>query len=837
MTYMFVGALTALQVLAWSGWFIVEIIIHCLNADYNQGSYLQTLTEQSMYVFMYHGVILAGTLAALHLAASVKTRASRFCSMVVQMFGWLAWFYELYFIIPTFKSVENSSNLFCGAEGTNPLGDGFLPHPVSICRTARAVAAFSVIMEFFQTIITFYAIANAFIAPQLEDGTRKEIIEEDDAEVATVVSANPAGYEHINRSVSLLSYMNLLFVFLSLTGYAILVFSFIEVVRYRGMVLVPPTNGLISETWNMLGDFMLSWNFRQLSLTLALALGASSYAAFRHNRGIQAGALFLTVMTTLQWWSFIIFSGRYLTQFRSDATEVAGGYIAKRAQEAMFAGMCIILAGETMRAPILLARYYSYVPVTRNNVIPTYIRGAFATASWVPTILFILVSTATFAWWVLEFVMQCFYGIWNDNNSGFPTQHVVSDTMFIWQTLFILAAFIPEFFSERTKTLASKQAALAVNVVVHCAWFLLMWPWTYATIHKTGLWLDGFNNYANGAFEGLDQTLGPNVRVRGFCDDVYGAAGCRIPQGAAILAVIIGAHYVFLALWQIARILSMLPTPGQVATVDGTVVDALPPTVGVQKSLGWMTWLMLIGLLIWSLTAIDVGSGYDGFIAWTFNQLPAITNVGQTSYVDVNGNNYSNTLLPSPIFAYTYSIAFNALVIIGFTAWAASEMASNPVVANWHAWRTMVTGLSGLLMTFFVPIIIIVCRYINWGLYPLGALGNAVAAGVIIMCIGEFFLYACALLAQRSPLIALPAAINNTTQPAGIKSEVPLQQVVVTDPSKAGVHQHGTHMQTGVPAAGVNQYHTQHTEPTVVTQNNPQMAHTREYSGNQVPPV
>lgn len=829
MSYIIVGVLTALQVITWAAWFIVEIIIHCLNSDFLQGSFLQTLIEQSMYVFMYHGVILAGTLAALHMAASVKTRASRFSSLVVQIFGMLAWFYELYFIIPAFYSTDDSRNFFCGVVNNNPLTQGVVtdfPHPVSICRTARAVAAFSVISQFWQCLITLYAIVNAFIPPQLEDGTRKEIIEEDDAEVATVVSANPAGYEQINRSVNMLSYVNLFFVFTSLLGYAILVWSFIDVVRNRGVELNSDTpfstNQLISETWNMLGDFVLSWNFRQLSLTLALALGASSYAAFRHNRGIQAGALFLTTVTAMQWWSFIIFSGRYLTQFNIGS--VGGDYVSKSAQNAMYAGMCIILAGETLRAPILLARYYQYIPVTRNSVIPTYIRGAFATANWIPVGLFIAAAITTVAWWVLEFVSESDDSMWNDTPNSIPTQHVVTDTMFIWQTLFILAAFIPEFFSERTKTLASKQAAFAVNVVVHSAWFLLMWPWTYATIHRTGYWMDGFNNYAGGVFDRVNPST--TYLVQGFCQtSVYGNDNCRLAQGAAVLAVITGGIYVLLALYQLVRIITMLPTPGQVATVDGTVVDALPPTVAVQKSLGWMTWLMLFGLLIWALTAIDVGSGYDGFIAWTFNQLPAVSQVGLPSYPAL-----ATTLMPSPLFAYTYSIAFNALVIIGFTAWAASELASNPVVANWHAWRTMVTGLSGLLMSFFLPILIIICRYINWGgVYRLGASGNAVAAGIIIMCIGEFFLYACALLAQRSPLIALPAAINNTTQPAGIKSEVPLQQIVVTDPHKAGLDN-----MNAVPAASVNQYQpTQHTEPTVVTQN-PTMAHTREYSGNQV---
>jgi hypothetical protein len=182
--------------------------------------------------------------------------------------------------------------------------------------------------------------------------------------------------------------------------------------------------------------------------------------------------------------------------------------------------------------------------------------------------------------------------------------------------------------------------------------------------------------------------------------------------------------------------------------------------------------LLIVGLLIWALTAIDSGSGVAGWTAWTFGQLPSTP-----------GLTYQVWDL---ILAYTYSIAFGDIVIISFTVWAASEMAANPVVANWQAWRTLVTGLSGLLFSFFLPQFILVCRYINWD-SPTGLSkdGTAIAAGFIIMCIGDFFLYACALIVQRSPLIALPAAINNTTAPVQ-KQGTELQNVEVVDTTKPG---------------------------------------------------
>ena len=389
-----------------------------------------------------------------------------------------------------------------------------------------------------------------------------------------------------------------------------------------------------------------------------------------------------------------------------------------------------------------------------------------------------------------------------------PGQNVISETLFIWQTMYFLAIFIPELFSERTKTLASKQASLAVNIVIMCAYFLLSWPWSYAGGHSGSYFHDGYN------------TLGFNTVA--MCNDGRDNVGnynCKLITGASILSFISGLGFVLLALYQLGAILAKLPHPGQVATIDGTVVDALPPTVGVQKSLGWMVWLTLAGLLIWALTSIDTGSGVDGWAAYTFGQLPSTPGVTYQQY--------------RLIQAYLYSIAFADIILLGFLVWAASELASNPVVANWHAWRTLVTAIAALLCSFLIPQFILICRYINWG-YPqsLNKDEKALAAGFIIMCIGEWFLYLNALIVQKSPLIALPAAINNTTMPVN-KQQQELQNVVVTQPGQQGYPQTvgntaGTVGTYGQP----NQYG--HTETTVVTAD---PVPTREYSGNQLPPA
>jgi len=281
---------------------------------------------------------------------------------------------------------------------------------------------------------------------------------------------------------------------------------------------------------------------------------------------------------------------------------------------------------------------------------------------------------------------------------------------------------------------------------------------------------------------------------------------CPIAQGAAILAVISGAGFVLLAIWQLLRILTILPTPSQVPTIDGTVVAALPPTTPMQKALGWNCSLIIIGLLIWALAAIDSGSGYNGFASFTNGQL-----ISTPYYAALGGP------VPDQFLGYTYSTVFGHLVILGFTVWSASELASNAVVANWTMWRFLVLGLSGILFSFFVPFFIMVCRFINWpgtNWGTSGATESAMAAGMLIMCIGDFTLYFSALAVLRSPLIALPAAINNTTQPALKQAGgVPLQSVVVTQPGVA------TNVGGYAPS-----------EPTVVTTALPD-----QYSGDQHP--
>ena len=221
MTYIVVGALTAMQILPWFGWFICEIIIHSLNSRHQlRAHYLQLLAEQSMQIYLYEGVILAGCtrrppprrlrqdprgsrVANVHRAALLPPGLDLGAVLhhpnihrQVQQQQRLRWHQRHLLLVDNWPAA--------------PGGELSSPPELSTCRLAIAVASFAIIMEGMQClIVVLYSFAQ-MLHPRLslEDGTRKEIIEEDDAEVATVVASPtppPTRANHQHASVSRIS--------------------------------------------------------------------------------------------------------------------------------------------------------------------------------------------------------------------------------------------------------------------------------------------------------------------------------------------------------------------------------------------------------------------------------------------------------------------------------------------------------------------------------------------------------------------------------------------------------------------------------------------------------
>ena len=104
-----------------------------------------------MQVYQYLFVIMAGMVICMCLSHANDTRAARCASMMIQVFGSLAWFYVLYFVIPVLVSPDRSSaqvtaNVFCDRFFAPYIGVDSTPE-LSVCRLSRAVAALAVAMQ------------------------------------------------------------------------------------------------------------------------------------------------------------------------------------------------------------------------------------------------------------------------------------------------------------------------------------------------------------------------------------------------------------------------------------------------------------------------------------------------------------------------------------------------------------------------------------------------------------------------------------------------------------------------------------------------------------------
>ena len=384
--------------------------------------------------------------------------------------------------------------------------------------------------------------------------------------------------------------------------------------------------------------------------------------------------------------------------------------------------------------------------------------------------LFAFECVATVVWFVFQFVSESDSGVFNAVSGNgpvplaspfnVPLQNSISEALFVWHTLIFLAMFITELFSERSKTLASKLMAFSINIVLIAVYLLQSWPWAYAGAASGGAFTEGSH-------------LGPLPTV-GFCNglDNQGSDNCALMKGAAILSFITALGYVILALWQLIAIIVLLPTPGVIALTDGSVVNVLPSNLPIQHAVGGVVALMLSGLLVWSLTGIDVGKDYVGWSSWTFGHEFTTPGFAQSS-----------TTLTSLIIPYLYAVSFADLIVVAFTIFAAVELSANPVIANWRAWRALVVWQTFVALAFLLPQLILICRYINWGgaLYVgptatsagytvtvgLTSQEKAFSAGFLILCCAVFTLFGLSIVALRSPQI--PMAEGPTGKNAGMQ--------------------------------------------------------------------
>ena len=395
-------ALSTWCFLAFFAWFIVEIITHSysdiLNVN-NIGNQPLPLAEQSMQLFMYTTLLTLACLAAQWYADFTRTRASRHMAAAVATFTVFAWFWNLWFVIPAFKGKNDGLNLYC---------NGTLTYLGRWCDLFKAAAALSVTLEFgmfctwlwslfylgtlrtpeipIPTQATILAPHHSLVAAS-ESGAHNadvawntELTEPDDLEQLKIAANNPATHAPITNRLSVLGHFTSFLTALSVIGWIVLCCALIDIARDVGLYGwstqdqpgfsdLNTSNGLLTPAFSStdrLGDPIVQANWYWLTLTLGTSIAISSYSSFRRNRAVIGGAMLVSFLSALQWFSLFIYMARRVHQETSAHNDaISWLYNAKNSQYTEVAGAGLIAVAEIIRALILFFRYMTYMLVTK----------------------------------------------------------------------------------------------------------------------------------------------------------------------------------------------------------------------------------------------------------------------------------------------------------------------------------------------------------------------------------------------------------------------------------------------------------------------------------------
>ena len=389
-------ALSVWSFLAFFAWFITVIITHSYSDIVNTGGGQQPLplSEQSLQLFMYTTLLTLACVAAQWYADFTRTRASRHMAAAVATFTMVAWFFNLWFVIPAFRGKDDNSNFYCSGQMTSL---------TRWCNLYQTAAALSVCMEFgifltwvyslfylatlrtpeipIPTQATILAPHHSLVAAS-ESGAHNadvawntELTEPDDLEQMKIAANNPSTHAPIVNRLSVLGHVTNFFTALSVIGWIVLCCALIEVARDVGLfgwstqdqpLVSNSPNGVTYPANYRLGDPVVAANWYWLTLTLGVSIAVSSYSSFRRNRAVIGGAGMLSFLTTLQWFSLFIYMARRVHQQSNDA-----GLAMSRLDEATnsqyveVAGAGLIAVAEAIRTIVLFFRYMTYMLVTK----------------------------------------------------------------------------------------------------------------------------------------------------------------------------------------------------------------------------------------------------------------------------------------------------------------------------------------------------------------------------------------------------------------------------------------------------------------------------------------
>ena len=375
--------------LTFFGWFILLVVAHSYSQIADPTVFQATggntandalpLNEQQLQLFMYDTLLALACLAACWYADFTRTRASRAAALTVSTFTVFAWMFNLWFVIPAFRTQQDSSNLYCNDTFTSLS---------RWCHVYRAASAFAVCFEFSMFIAWLWALVYfltlrrpeipiptkaTILAPHRslvsasESGAHDadvswntELTEPDDLELMKIAANNPNSHFPIVTRTTVLGHLTSLLTGLSLVGWLILTCALIDIGRIVGLAAWDQTE----PNFNRLGDPIVAANWYWLTLSLGTVLAVSSYSSHRRHRGIIGSAMLLSFLSTLQWVSVFVYMAR---RDAHNASTISTTGNAKHSQYAETAGAGIICLFELLRSLVLVVRYLTYMMVTKAD--------------------------------------------------------------------------------------------------------------------------------------------------------------------------------------------------------------------------------------------------------------------------------------------------------------------------------------------------------------------------------------------------------------------------------------------------------------------------------------
>jgi hypothetical protein len=731
-------------------------------------------SAQTLQLFMYSMLLAVFSYGASWYAHIHRTRAARHLAVFVSVFSLFAWMWELWYVIPTLRGTSDQSNIYCNNVATR------------FCRTSQTASSFSVILEFALLLDVAWAVfvAATSVQPDITlantDGSyNTEVMEADDLEMVKIAVAKGSVYDQTRQRMSSLGWFNYGTNILTMIGWIILTLASIQLSKDIGIAAYTNAIGN-TQQW---GDPIIATLWFPLTLTLGMSVAVAAYSSFRMNRSVTATAMLLAAVTATQWWSFFVYSAR---RFQQD-TEGTGlsSLTDKAAQRAMVSGAGLIMCAETIKVAILVVRYVTFMPITREDqralraqsqhahdaptVIindmdettkphtpetaienpdrdvsttsqPQYNQSMFAGTSLLFQVIFFAQLLVLVTFWCNEFVFSSnsglFAGTPNTNPPYDPEQSFYfSQIQFIYQTVLILAVWLASFRAEREKSTAASTASFFVVTIAIAGWFLLIWPT---------------------AFQALPNQVGDINSAA--CVDGTGD-WCRLTGAASVFSFIL--LFVLSVVW----INSVIRLVASYTTSNGLnrTVQIVPTAIAV---------VMLSGIAIWALTTIRIGVTNDDFLAQQQQQLPG-----------TNGASLEETYWASQVFLILTILSFASYVGIYSTL----------SFESWQSWTARLYSWmwSNVLVAILLPFFVLTTRFIQAD--SLNSVHLGVASGIIILFAGALF-YHLSILAmcfeayfaiqnqRKEVVVEMPAAAKTVAMPLST-TETTTNVVAVPDPA------------------------------------------------------